>query len=83
MNYKVVQSANAFRSVESDEVQKLSITLLKDGHCLIFFVMLMDLKRFTCVNNKRPPPPLLSKKNTYIIIYIVRDDELWKRRTII
>lgn len=82
MNYKVVQSANAFRSVESDEVQKLSITLLKDGHCLIFFVMLMDLKRFTCVNNKRPPP-LLSKKNTYIIIYIVRDDELWKRRTII
>lgn len=43
--YKVVQSANAFRSVESDEVQKLSITLLKDGHCLIFFVMLMELKK--------------------------------------
>lgn len=72
MNYKVVQSANAFRSVESDEVQKLSITLLKDGHCLIFFVMLMDLKKITCVNNKRPPPPSFEKKYIYNYIYSKR-----------
>lgn len=66
-----MQSANAFRSVESDEVQKLSITLLKDGHCLIFFVMLMELKRDLLVLTTKYPPPFFRKKK-YNYIYSKR-----------
>lgn len=40
-------------------------------------------KKDLLVLTTKDPPPSFEKKNIYIIIYIVRDDELWKRRTII
>lgn len=39
-------------------------------------------KKDLLVLTTKDPPPSFEKK-IYIIIYIVRDDELWKRRTII
>lgn len=39
-------------------------------------------KDLLVLTTKDPLPPFFRKKK-YIIIYIVRDDELWKRRTII